>query len=355
MLFRLISFTPEHEHIVVSLTDSGYIGSKIKGAGHVVLCLHLSSFNFVNAFWTLYKLIRKNQPDAIQTWMYHSDLIGGVLGRLAGVRKIIWNIRNTEIPQSRFSRTYVVLKICSLASRSLPHEIICNSNAGLESHSALGYERKRMLVIPNGYDASVWNPALYDRASLRRKYGLPQDAFIIGMIGRHDRLKGYDDFIKAAALLAEKRLDYTLFFGVGRGVNHDNPEFNKLISKYGKNAEFKLIDEQSDIAEIMATLDVFCLSSKAEGFPNVVAEAMLMKIPCVVTDVGDASVIVGNTGIIVPPCNQQALADAFLEMIEMSSQERLSRGVSARQRIIEHYDIQDVAQRYTAIYCTNEC
>jgi glycosyltransferase involved in cell wall biosynthesis len=350
MLFRLVSALPHHKHVVVSLTGIGLVGKQLIDSGHNVHAVDLKLFNTCFALISLWRLIKQYRPDVLQTWMYHSDLLGGMVGRLAGIRNVVWNVRNTEIPQKKFSVTGFIVKLCALFSYVLPRTIVCCSTASLISHVKLGYRRDRMRFIPNGYD--VQNSALPSKSKeeLKKFYLLPSNAFVIGTVGRYDRLKGYEVFIEAAAKLTELFSQKLLFVMVGRGVDENNIELNKLIKDKGGNAQFKLMGERKDIESIMYMFDVFCLASHAEGFPNVVAEAMLMQVPCVVTDVGDARVIVGTTGVVVKPGQSTALSDALLSLTMLSDNQRTDIGRDARRRIMKKFDINVVALQYAKIY-----
>lgn len=349
MLVRLIRGMPQHTHVVITLTTVGPLGELLKAAGYAV---HGIGLRASSAWWALphlWRLIRRESPDIVQTWMYHADLLGGLIGRLAGARQIVWNVRNTEIPQGSLSITGLIIRLCAITSTWLPNAIICCAHAGLEVHAARGYKREKMLTIPNGYDIREWQPKSNSRYAVRRDNGLPDKAFIVGIVGRYDALKGYDVFIEAAARIA-KVVHNAIFLMIGRHVDTSNVELHNLIESRGGNAVFRLLGERSDVSNLMSTLDVYCLSSKAEGFPNVVAEAMLMQVPCVVTNVGDAARIVGEAGRVVPPGQPKALADALLEIESMSEIQRQEMGVAARKRIVEHYDIKVIAQRYSELY-----
>lgn len=349
MLVRLIRGMPQHTHVVITLTEVGPLGESLLASGYEVHGIGLSSSTAWSALPRLWRLIRRESPDIIQTWMYHADLLGGLIGRLAGARRIVWNVRNTEIPQGRLSMTGLIVRLCAIISTWLPQSIICCAHAGLEVHAALGYNRQKMLTIPNGYDTHEWQPKSISRFDVRRDYDLPEDAFIVGIVGRYDSLKGYDLFIEAAARIG-KVVHNAIFLMIGRHVDGSNLELRSLIESRGGNAVFRLLGERSDVSHLMSTMDVYCLSSKAEGFPNVVAEAMLMQVPCVVTNVGDAARIVGEAGRVVPPGQPKALADALLAIESMSEIQRQEMGVAARKRIVEHYDIRVIAQRYSELY-----
>jgi len=350
MLFRLVKSLPGHSHIIVSLTKVGPIGAQLISSGYSVHSIDLRLKTFVISIAKLWKLIDFYRPNVIQTWMYHADLLGGLVGRLAGIKNIIWNIRNTEIPQSEWSVTGIIIKICAKLSNTVPHKIVCCAHAVMQSHAALGYCIERMKVIPNGYESEAWALPSQSKNDIKKIYDLPLDSIIIGVVGRFDRLKGYDVFIEAAAILSKCNHRGLFFLMVGRNVDDKNAELLSLIAEKGGGAPFKLMGERKDIPQVMYALDIFCLSSRAEGFPNVVAEAMLMEVPCVVTDVGDAGLIVGTAGKVVPPNQPAALADALLSVVCMNEAQRTAIGHDARKRILQRFDINAVAQLYEDVY-----
>jgi len=349
MLVRLIRGMPQHTHVVISLTAFGPLGELVKAAGYTVYSIGLRGSTAWFALPLLWRLIRRESPDIVQTWMYHSDLLGGLIARLAGVKQIVWNVRNTEIPQGRLSMTGLNVRLCAIMSTWLPKAIICCAHAGLEVHVARGYKRQKMLTIPNGYDSREWQPKSISRCELRRDYGLPSEALIVGIVGRYDALKGYDLFIEAAALTVTA-VPNALFLMIGRNVDANNIELRSLIESCGGGALFRLMGERSDVSRLMATMDVYCLSSRAEGFPNVVAEAMLMQVPCVVANVGDAARIVGPTGWVVPPGDPAALAEAVKALQRMGEERRMVIGEAARQRIVNNYSIEVVSKQYEQLY-----
>ena len=102
--------------------------------------------------------------------------------------------------------------------------------------------------------------------------------------------------------------------------------------------------------ELTASLDVATCCSLGEGFPNVVGEAMACAVPCVVTDVGDARRIVGETGIVVPPADAQALAQGWRKMIEKGAKWRTELGQRALARIEREYSLSQCVDRYQKFY-----
>ena len=116
-------------------------------------------------------------------------------------------------------------------------------------------------------------------------------------------------------------------------------------------AQFRCLGPRNDIPAIMNGLDILVMSSQfGEGFPNVVGEAMACEVPCVVTDVGDAALIVGGTGKVVPPKDPAALAQATLELLAESAADYQERRHAARKRVVDNFSLPQMIGRYTAEY-----
>jgi glycosyltransferase involved in cell wall biosynthesis len=137
---------------------------------------------------------------------------------------------------------------------------------------------------------------------------------------------------------------------MGRGVESNNAEIAQLVAGSGHADRFHLLGERRDILDCLASLDIFCLHSVQEGFPNAVAEAMSVGVPCVSTDVGDAALLIGETGKLAPPRNAQAICDALLELVQAGEHHRERLGRMARQRITENFSMDAARKRFEAVY-----
>ena len=142
--------------VVVSLTSLGVIGKILRAQGVIVHALNMSSspLGFFTALWQLRNLIRQYQPEIVQTWMYHADLLGGLSAYLAGYKNIVWGIHHTSLSFSGSFKTVFIMKVCAVLSRWIPKKIICVADAARQAHIASGYEATRMVVIPNGFNFS---------------------------------------------------------------------------------------------------------------------------------------------------------------------------------------------------------
>ncbi|HLU02454.1 MAG TPA: glycosyltransferase, partial [Advenella sp.] len=134
---------------------------------------------------------------------------------------------------------------------------------------------------------------------------------------------------------------------IGHGMDASNLELAALLRRHGVAEHVILLGRRDDVPYLMNGLDIHVLSSRAEGFPNVVAEAMACGVPGVVTDVGDAAVIVGDTGWVVPPQNPVALADAIGQAFAaIEAQGRDVIAARVRERVLQEFSLSKMIERY---------
>jgi len=332
--------TPSLSHIVISLKDEGVIGKQLAGQSGVYLyCLNLHKS--IAGIWKLYQILRQEKPDVLQTWLYHADLVGLIVGKLARVPRIVWNIRCSNMNFSRYSRvTAYVVKMLIALSR-FPDAIVTNSRAGRDFHTKLGYKPRRWVLIPNGIDTRLFQPNVGARQKLRQSLDIPEDALVVGMLGRVDPMKDYLTF-----LTAMERLSQT----------HKNL-YSIVAGKGTENAPWPIIPPQlrclgmwEDVPELLNAFDIMVLSSLSEGFPNVVGEAMACGVPTIVTNVGDASLLVQTEAQIVRPGDVGQLILALEKLLALHPEDRKAIGQQGRERIVNTYGLFPMKQNYVALY-----
>jgi len=351
MLKRLIESVPADisSTIVVSLTNIGQIGESLSKNGVSVHALGMSSLlDLPRTLWCLIQLIRHYRPEIVQTWMYHADFLGGIAARLAGNYTVVWGIRTTAIPQGPFSVTFWLVRLCAICSYLIPSRIICCANSAKSAHIKLGYAVRKMVVIPNGYDFSVYDLHINSRAKTRTELGVNDNEIVIGAVGRFDPLKDFHNFIIAASKLSDRRANVK-YLMVGRNIEWSNPTLRRWIESLSLN-NFQLVGEQADLPYFLSAMDIFCLSSVNEAFPNVVVEAMAMGLPCVVTRAGDVADILGDDNYVVPVKNSVLLSDALMKMCDLSKEERRKIGEQGAIRVRAEYGIENIRQKYENLY-----
>lgn len=337
-------------NVVVSLIEPGPIAERIRESGIAVLSLGMKrGVPTPAALIRLARILRKHKPAVLQTWLYHADLLGLICGKLAGIRHILWNLRCSDMLAHSSRSTVLTCKACASLSR-WPDAVISNSEAGRALHVSLGYRPRRWLLIPNGFDLKRFAPDAASRLSVRTELGLSASTLLIGLIGRYDPMKDHANFLQAARLLGRGHPDVH-FLLAGRDVTSSNPDLSRMIKEYDVASAVHLLGERSDVAQLMAALDMATSSSAyGEGFGNIIGEAMACAVPCVVTDVGDSAAIVGDTGAVVAPRDSEGLAGAWKRLIEAGPEARQRLGESARLRVQENYSLERIVRRYEELY-----
>lgn len=222
----------------------------------------------------------------------------------------------------------------------------------MDVHEALGYYRCKMRFIPNGYDLAEFKPGLDPRGELRASLVADRSIPLIGMVGRFDPQKDHENLLDALAMLLDRGIVFQCVL-VGTGLNVSNVRITEWISQRGLTGHVRLLGRRSDISNIMNALDLHVLpSAYGEAFPNVVAEAMACGTPCVVTDVGDAAYIVGDTGWVVPPRDASALAEVIALALQYVSDTETGseHSLRARRRIEEYFSIERMVDSYAAVW-----
>ncbi|MDR3159208.1 MAG: glycosyltransferase [Zoogloeaceae bacterium] len=336
---------------VISLTPLGELAPAVEALGIPVESAGFARGAFSSlAFGRLVARIRNMKPDIVHTWAYHADLLGGLAARLAGIRKVAWCIRNSDLSRerTRFS-TRLVARSCAALSPFIPRRIISCSAAALRIHAALGYKSEKMSVIPNGFDLERFKPDEKARHRLRAELNIAESAPLIGMIGRFDPQKNHAGFFEAAGLL-RKRFPESHFLLAGSGIDCQNDVLREAMAQHQLGAHTHLLGLRADIPEIMAALDALASVSFGEAFPNVLGEAMASGVPCATTNAGDCAFIVGDTGKVVEIGDMPGLANALAFLVSLSPSERASLGARARNRVAERFEIGNVVRQYEDFY-----
>ena len=353
VLYRLCVHDHQNSHTVISLMDDGKYGALLREIGVAVYCLNMPQGRVtITGVWRCWLLLRSLNVNLIQTWMYHADLLGGVLARLAGKTAIAWGVHNSalEVGKAKNS-TIIISKINAFLSRIIPKMIVYCAKKSREVHEFLGYVRSKGVVVPNGYNLDLFSPMYKEAAILKSELGINSQTVVLGTVARFDPDKDHLNLIQSLSVLKEKNMPFKCLL-VGKDMTDSNVVLCQWLDKFQVKENCLLLGQRSDIPIIMSLLDLHILPSSAEAFPNVLAEAMACETLCVTTDVGDASYIVGNTGWVVPRKNHTKLANAILEAIEVKKTPSIwmQRKLEARQRVINNFGIGKMINAYHQIW-----
>ncbi len=326
---------------VISLMGPGHYGPLLQESGIPVTCLHMRPGKPTpGALRRLVTAVSKAPTDILQGWMLHGNLAATLARRWANRdAALLWNQRTSLDALSDETRIKRGLIRLEARLSGAPQAIIYNSARSRRQFAEHGYKDDRALHLPNGFDTDKWVPNATARQAIRQELGLPEDATVIGYVGRGHPQKDIGTLYAAFERVSPKHPDAVLV-AVGRDLDQGCPRSDRII----------LTGQRSDVPRLMCGFDLLCLSSRAEGFPNVIGEAMATGLPCVTTDVGDARDIVGDTGWVASPRNPARLADCIDEALSCPPESLRERGCRARDRIVTQFSIASVVDRYASLY-----
>lgn len=292
-------------------------------------------------FWDLWgffrrvlQMTRALKPHIVHGYMDTGNIVAAALRLRAHRPRVVWGIRSSRLELKLYDYAGRILFQLTRPVSRAADLIIANSSPGARDVIAAGYPADRVLVIHNGIEVERFRPDAAGGEHLRTAWSVPMGAPVIGMAARLDPMKGHDLFVQAARLLLARR-PTARFLCVGEGAEPYRSQVLATLQRADLGAALAWHGSVRDMSAFYSAVTIHtCCSRFGEGFSNAIAEAMACGVPCVVTDVGDLPLIVGETGIVVPCENPAALADAWDRLIDKAGPDR---SAACRARIVEHF------------------
>jgi len=349
MLYRLLQELrgrADHEHAIVTLTDN--CGFDFAALGVPVTLIELRKAP-LRGLAALRRFMLRYRPHVVQAWMYHGNL-AATLAAPAGI-PIAWGIHHSlhDLANEKFATRAVIGAGARLSHWRRTRRIVFVSERSRVHHTSHGYAEGKSVVIPNGFDCTAFSPDPDSRRDCRAELGIDEGALLIGNFGRYHPVKEHGLLLRSFAAVTDRFPEARLVLA-GSGVTRENTELSTVVDSLGLRSRVLLLGARGDMPRLYNALDFYVLSSRTESFPNVLGEASACGVPSVTTDVGDAAQIVGNTGLIVPPLNSEALSSALSELLALSRSQRFALGARARTHVIAHFALPAVAEAYAKLY-----
>jgi len=212
-----------------------------------------------------------------------------------------------------------------------------------------GFNAEQVRRIYNGVDFRAFDQVPVG-VSIRMQFGIPETAPLVGMVGNIRTPKGYEYFVRAARVVADKR-PACRFLIVGQGKGKLLDELRALITGLNLEETVILAGFRDDIPSILRQLDVFALSSVSEGLSIATIEAMAAARPVVVTDSGGPTEIVedGVTGLVVAPADPEALAEKIMRLLDDPELAR-KFALRAKEAVRSRFDLDASVRNYVELY-----
>ncbi len=315
------------EDIVKNIPNINYYNLQKKGR-----------YDFVDFYKKYKQLSNKINPDVIYSFLGEMNLFS--LWCKPKKTKLIWGFRASNMDLKKYGIVSQILFWMQKKLSKRVDKIIANSNASINFHKKQGFFMDRAIVVHNGIDTNRFKKDEQKRKEFRKKYNLCKNDIVIGMVARIDYMKGYTIFAKSAKKLLQKYSNLKIF-SIGSGDKKIKKECQKILGDFN-NTKFIWLGSQKHVEDFYSGFDIFCSSSFGEGFGNSIAEAMNCEVPCVVTDVGDSKMIVGECGVIVKPNSFEELSNGIEELLK---KDLIQLGKCSRKRVIENFSIEKMVKK----------
>lgn len=314
------------------------MAQEIRALGIPVTDLGMTAKWRWDAMWRLYRVLRRERPTILHTWLFHANLPGRVLGRLARVPIIICSERTMAMESEwryRLNRwTIGLVDRVTAVSANVRH--FCISHIGLPA--------EKLIVIYNGIE--LLEKPLASRQEVRAELALPPDTLAIGAVGRLDLVKGVNFLVQALS-----QVDGGHLAVIGDGT--ERAALEALADSLGMADRVHWAGHRRDVPRLLPAFDLFVQPSLHEGLPNTVLEAMAAGLPVIATAVGGTPEVVldGVTGLLVPPRDPHALAEAITRLLDLPDLRR-RMGQAGRKRVERHFSIEETVRQTEALYET---
>jgi glycosyltransferase involved in cell wall biosynthesis len=313
--------------------------------------LKKSRWDLVKFFSRLMRFIRRNSFDMVYSFLPDVNLIASlavIIGRHR--QRLIWGIRASNMDLPRYGWLPIISYKLQRLLAGIPDVIVSNSEMGLRPIIRHNPYVRKSVVIPNGIDVQRFRPNANARSEFRNRLNVADHEYLIGIVARIDPMKDYATFIRAIAIL-ERQVKNLRFICIGSGPADYRATLAKMAIKKKIDGKIIWYGTCLEMPSMYNALDVVCsTSSYGEGFSNAIGEAMACGIPCVVTDVGDSKMIVGDTGVVVSPGEPVALAAGILKILQRKSENKGLLANQVRRRIVENFSVDQLVLRTSLIF-----
>lgn len=326
-------FAPQ---VVCLYGGDGPIAAEIRALNVPLFDLKMTAKWRLDAVWRFYRLLRQESPVILHNSLFHPNMLGRFLGRLAGIPVIIC----TEHTMASESEWRYLMNRWTIGLVDAMIAVSDNVRDFCLQHIKLPPEK--VVVIRTGIEVKTPQPA--SQAEARRKLNLPLEAQVVGTVSRLHPDKGVEFLVRALTQVA----------GASLVVIGDGPEWNRLQQLTADlNLTGRIIwaGYRPDVVDLLPAFDIFAQPSQIEGLPNTIIEAMSVALPVVATAVGGVPEIVtdGQTGLLVPACNPPLLAAALNRLLS-NPELRRQMGQAGFEFVKQNFSVRQMVQQTQNLY-----
>jgi len=349
---------PEYEVTLATGVDDGPEGDLLERARRTTrlvvvpeLGRSINPLSDIAAFYKLYRLIRKGRYHIVHTHSSKAGVLGRLAAKLAGTPIIVHTLHSLVFhdyqPWAVNRLWWVVKKLCAPMT---DHFISVSSIISQKAIAAGIGPPEKFTTIYSGMELDWFLDSNVDPAAVRREFGIPEDAPVVGKIARLFSLKGHDQLLDAAPEVVRRHPDVR-FFLIGDGLLYEHLRSRAREAGILDNLIFAGLIPRERIPEMIAPMDVVVHTSLREGLARVLPQALAMGKPCVSFDIDGAPevVIPGETGYLVKPGDDRELANAISALLD-DPQLRSRMGEAGRHRVDPAFRAETMVEQIASVY-----
>jgi len=329
--------------IVYSLSGEGKIAEKLREKGIEVICLGAKNkFDFA-IFFKLIRLLKKQKPHILHTYLFHANFMGRIAGWMNRVPVIISTIQVMEV--ERVHHLYLDM----LTQWMVDKEICVSRQLEEFTRKKAKISSSKLVTIYNAVDITSVKPLQVEaKNKLIQELSIAGFQPIIGTVARLTTQKGIPYLLKAFQFILKDFPDCCLLI-IGHGSQKQ--ELEALSEKLGISSNVKFLGFREDANEIMNLMDVFVLSSLWEGLPLTILEAQALGKPVVATNISGTKEIIKDkeTGFLIPPKNQESLASS-VKLLLQNPEMRKEFGNKGREFVTENFSLVKMVENTRKLY-----
>ena len=351
MLVRLLQVLDDEQRAqqsVICLRPRWGLEEEIEAMGIPVQSLGMSGRPNPADVVRLGRAIRRAPADVIQTWMLHSNVLGGLVAHAVSRSPVAWGVHLSDFSRSTLgTKAIAVQRVEGLSSWFIPKSIVACSVSSRETMERFRYRRARIITIPNGFDVEHFKPDPAAREEVRSELGVASTTTVVGHLARLHPIKDHPTLLTAAREVVD-RFDDVRFVLAGDGITYDNPKMKTLAT--GLEDKVLMLGNRADVPRLLNGFDLAVSSSTGEALSLAIGEAMATGIPVAATRCGESAELVADTGTTAPISDPAALAGAISELVRLDPESRRELGARARARISESYSLRGMVDSYTGLW-----
>lgn len=336
--------------VVSVCSDGPYVPEMRENGYRIETCTISRSMNpflAMRSLVALVRLFRRERFDVLHVHTPIAALIGRIAASVVGIPLVVYTAHgfyfHEGMPRWKRSLFVALERFGGLMTDLLFSQSSEDAESAVRERIVAS---PRVLAIGNGVAPDRFSPEMYGNGTIsRREFGIPDDAYVIGCIGRQVKEKGIAEFLSAAVRVHAGNPN-VWFLLIGERLQSDHA--SSIDAELQAARAFlgpRLVTPglRKDIPECLATMDLFCLPSWREGMPRTIIEAMMMAKPVLATDIRGSreEVVIEGTGVLVPVRSPEALADAMVRFVRDPVWGR-KLGEEGRRRALAVYDEQKV-------------